>query len=132
MIILSQCHISMASKCNLLPPGDSEIWIGGRAMFAIIQTGGKQYKVAENDEILVEKLDQEIGKNIEFDALFVNDNGKIKTGTPVVKGVKVVAEVVEHGKGEKILVYKYKAKKNVRSRQGHRQPWTKLKIVKIG
>lgn len=101
-------------------------------MFAIIQTGGKQYKVAENDEVLVEKLDQEIGKNIEFDALFVNDNGKIKTGTPVVKGVKVVAEVVEHGKGEKILVYKYKAKKNERSRQGHRQPWTKLKIVKIG
>ena len=132
MITLSQCHISMASKCNLLPPRDSEIWIGGRAMFAIIQTGGKQYKVAENDEILVEKLDQEIGKNIEFDALFVNDNGTIKTGTPVVKGVKVVAEVVEHGKGEKILVYKYKAKKNVRSRQGHRQPWTKLKIVKIG
>lgn len=122
----------MASKCNLLPPGDSEIWIGGKVMFAIIQTGGKQYKVAENDEILVEKLDAEIGKNIEFDALFVNDNGKIKTGTPVVKGVKVVAEVVEHGKGEKILVYKYKAKKNVRSRQGHRQPWTKLKIVKIG
>jgi len=122
----------MASKCNSLPPEDSEIWIGGRAMFAIIQTGGKQYKVAENDEILVEKLDQEIGKSIEFDALFVNDNGKIKTGTPVVKGVKVVAEVVEHGKGEKILVYKYKAKKNVRSRQGHRQPWTKLKIVKIG
>lgn len=101
-------------------------------MFAIIQTGGKQYKVAENDEIKVEKLDLEVGKNVDFDALLVSDNGKVKTGTPVVKGVKVVAEVVEHGKADKILVYKYKAKKNVRSRQGHRQPWTKLKIVKIG
>lgn len=132
MLILSQCHVSLACKVQLLPPLDSEIYTGGERMFAIIQTGGKQYKVAENDEIKVEKLDLEVGKNVDFDALLVSDNGKVKTGTPVVKGVKVVAEVVEHGKADKILVYKYKAKKNVRSRQGHRQPWTKLKIVKIG
>lgn len=101
-------------------------------MFAIIETGGKQYKVCEGDELLVEKLDLKEDSTVEFAPLLVSDNGKIKAGTPNVNGVKVIAKVVEHGKGEKIVVYKYKAKKNVRSKQGHRQPWTKLSIVKIG
>lgn len=101
-------------------------------MFAIIETGGKQYKVSEGEEVLVEKLDLEEGAKVEFAPLLVSDNGKVKAGTPNVKGVKVVAEVVAHGKADKIVVFKYKAKKNVRKKQGHRQPWTKLKIVKIG
>ena len=101
-------------------------------MFAIIETGGKQYKVSEGEELLVEKLDLEEGAKVEFAPLLVSDNGSIKAGTPNVKGVKVVAEVVAHGKADKIVVFKYKAKKNVRKKQGHRQPWTKLKIVKIG
>ena len=101
-------------------------------MFAIIETGGKQYKVSEGEELFVEKLNLEAGSKVEFAPLLVSDNGTVKTGTPNVKGVKVVAEVVEHGKADKIVVFKYKAKKNVRKKQGHRQPWTKLKVVKIG
>ena len=100
-------------------------------MFAIIQTGGKQYKVSQGDVIKVEKLELEVGSTINFDVLLTSDNGKIVAGNPVVENVKCVAEVVEHGKGDKIVVYKYKAKKNVRKKQGHRQPFTKLKVLSI-
>ena len=101
-------------------------------MFAIIETGGKQYKVQVGEEIRVEKLEREVNSVLEFDVLMLEKDGKVTAGTPFVKDVKVKAEVVEHGKGDKIVVYKYKAKKNVRSKQGHRQPYTKLKITEIG
>ncbi len=100
-------------------------------MFAIIQTGGKQYKVAEGDVVKVEKLELEVGSKIKLDVLLTSDNGKIVAGNPVVKNVTCTAEVVEHGKGDKIVVYKYKAKKNYRRKQGHRQPYTAIKIVEI-
>ncbi len=100
-------------------------------MFAIIETGGKQYKVQVGDLVCVEKLENEVGSTLEFNALMLEKDGKVTAGTPFVKNVKIKAEVVEHGKGDKIVVYKYKAKKNVRSKQGHRQPYTKVKITEI-
>lgn len=100
-------------------------------MFAVVQTGGKQYNVTENDVIRVEKLNSDVGSKVNLDVLLVSDGKKIVAGTPVVDKAEVVAEVLAHGKGEKIVVFKYKPKKNVRSKQGHRQPWTEIKIVSI-
>lgn len=101
-------------------------------MYAIIQTGGKQYRVSEGDVLSVEKLPVAEGEEVVFDqVLTVVSDGDIKIGKPVVEGAKVTAKVVEHGKGEKILVFKYKAKSNYRKRQGHRQPYTKVEISKI-
>lgn len=97
-------------------------------MKAIFVTGGKQYYVAEGDEIFVEKLDVEAGSTIDFtDVLAVGE----KTGTPYVKGAKVVCEVVKHGKQKKILVFKYRPKKKYRLTKGHRQPYTKLVVKSI-
>lgn len=101
-------------------------------MYAIIQTGGKQYKVEAGDTVLVEKLNAEVNAEVEFDVLLVADNGEIKVGTPVVDGVKAKAKVLEHGKGEKVIVFKYKPKKNIRKKNGHRQPYTKVEILSIG
>lgn len=101
-------------------------------MFAVIETGGKQYKVTVGTELLVEKLDRQVGENIVFDALMVENDGVLKVGTPVVKGVAVKAEVVEHGKAEKIIVSKYISKKRHKSKNGHRQPFTKIKVTEIG
>lgn len=101
-------------------------------MYAIIQTGGKQYRVSEGDVLSVEKLPVAEGEEVVFDqVLTVVSDSDIKIGKPVVEGAKVTAKVVEHGKGEKILVFKYKAKSNYRKRQGHRQPYTKVEISKI-
>lgn len=100
-------------------------------MYAIIETGGKQYKVAENDYVQVEKLDANIGDVLEFPVLLSVDGAKVVTGTPTVKGATVKAEVVEHGKSKKLVVFKYKPKKRVRKKQGHRQPYTTLKIVSV-
>lgn len=101
-------------------------------MYAIIQTGGKQYKVEAGDEILVEKLDAEVNAEVEFDVLLVADDASVKIGTPVLDGVKAKAKVVEHGKGKKVIVFKYKPKKNIRTKRGHRQPYTKVEILSIG
>lgn len=101
-------------------------------MYAIIQTGGKQYRVSEGDVLSVEKLSVAEGEEVVFDqVLTVVADGDVKIGKPVLEGAKVTAKVVEHGKGEKILVFKYKAKSNYRKRQGHRQPYTKVEISKI-
>ena len=101
-------------------------------MKAIIETGGKQLYVSEGDIIYVEKLDAEEGKSVTFDnVILVSDEKEVKVGNPYVKDVKVEGKVVSHGKGKKILVYKYKAKKNYRRTQGHRQPYTKVEITKI-
>ena len=101
-------------------------------MYAIIQTGGKQYRVSEGDVLSVEKLPVAEGEEVVFDqVLTVVADGDVKIGKPVLEGAKVTAKVVEHGKGEKILVFKYKAKSNYRKRQGHRQPYAKFEISKI-
>ena len=97
-------------------------------MFAIIETGGKQYKVSEGDELFVEKLDAEAESEIVFDKVLMVEG---KVGTPYVEGATVKATVEKHGKGKKIIVYKYKSKKNYHKKQGHRQPYTKVKIVAI-
>ena len=101
-------------------------------MYAIIESCGKQYKVAEGDVVFFEKLETEEGKKVTFDkVVLVSDDKKVEVGAPYVKGVKVEGKVVEHGKAKKIIVYKYKAKKNYRRTQGHRQPFTKVEITKI-
>ena len=101
-------------------------------MYAIIKTGGKQYRVQEGDNIFVEKLDADVDSNVVFDqVLAVVNDGDVKVGAPVVEGAKVTAKVLAQGKEKKILVFKYKAKSNYRRRQGHRQPFTKVVIEKI-
>lgn len=101
-------------------------------MYAVIKTGGKQYRVQEGDVLFVEKLAAEAGETVVFDEVLTVANGDtVKIGTPVVTGAKVSAKVEEQGKAKKILVFKYKAKSNYRRRQGHRQPYTKIKIEKI-
>ena len=101
-------------------------------MYAIIESCGRQYKVAQGDVVFFEKLDAEEGKKVTFDhVVLVSDAKKVEVGAPYVKGVKVEGKVVSHGKGKKILVYKYKAKKNYRRTQGHRQPYTKVEITAI-
>ena len=99
-------------------------------MYAIVETGGKQYKVAENDLINVEKLEANVGDKVNLNVLMVVDGEKVKAGNDV-KDAKVVAEVMEHGKDKKIVVFKKKKKKNYRRTQGHRQPYTTLKIVSV-
>ena len=101
-------------------------------MYAIIATGGKQYRVSEGDVIYIEKIDAEVGSTVSFDVLLVENNGDVKVGTPVVEGVKVEGKVEAQTRGEKIIVFKYKSKKNYRRKQGHRQPYTKVEITKIG
>jgi large subunit ribosomal protein L21 len=101
-------------------------------MYAIIQTGGKQYRVAEGDVISIEKLEIADGEAVVFDSvLTVVKEGEVVIGKPLVAGAKVSGKVVENGKEKKILVFRYKAKSNYRRRQGHRQPFTKVVIEKI-
>ena len=101
-------------------------------MQAIIVTGGKQYVVNEGDTLFIEKLPVEAGDAVTFDqGLAIVDGENTKFGTPVVEGAKVEATVVKNGKGKKVRVYKYKAKKGYHKRQGHRQPYTKIEIGKI-
>ena len=102
-------------------------------MYAIIETGGKQYRVQEGDVITVEKLGIEDGKKVEFDKVLVlsDDNG-LKVGTPYIEGAKVAGKVVENGKGQKVLIFKYKNKKDYRKKQGHRQPYTMVEINDLG
>lgn len=100
-------------------------------MYAIIKTGGKQYRVQEGDSIFVEKLENDVDSAVIFDeVLAVGGEGDLKIGTPVVAGAKVTGKVIAQGKEKKILVFKYKSKSNYR-RQGHRQPFTKVVIEKI-
>lgn len=101
-------------------------------MYAIVETGGKQYKVAPGDKIYVEKLDAAVGDSVTLDKVyFIGGDDAGKVGTPFIAGAKVVAQVVEHGRGKKIIVFKYKSKKNYHKKQGHRQAFTKLEIANI-
>ncbi|MBE3555276.1 MAG: 50S ribosomal protein L21 [Thermicanus sp.] len=101
-------------------------------MYAIIETGGKQYRVQEGDVLFIEKLPVEVGETVTFDkVLFLSKEDGVVAGTPYVAGATVTAKVEKQGKGKKIIVYKYKAKKNYRRKQGHRQPYTKVTIEAI-
>ncbi len=101
-------------------------------MYAVIETGGKQYRVQEGDIITIEKLNVEAGETVTFDKVLVLGEGKdIKVGTPYVDAA-VTGSVVENGKGQKVIIFKYKAKKDYRKKQGHRQPYTMVKIESLG
>lgn len=101
------------------------------AMHAIIETGGKQYKVAEGDVLFIEKLPQQAGDEIKFDKVLAILDDAPKFGAPVVEGASVDASVVKNGKGKKIRVLKYKPKRGYKRTQGHRQPYTKVTVSKI-
>ena len=101
-------------------------------MYAIIESCGKQYKVTKGDVVFFEKLEVEEGKKVTFEnVVLVSEEGKVQIGNPYVKGVKVEGKVISHGKAKKIIVFKMKAKKNYRRKQGHRQPYTKVEITSI-
>ena len=101
-------------------------------MYAIIVTGGKQYRVEQGDIVYIEKLDQEAGDTVKFDqVLAILDGDKATFGAPVVEGASVAATVVKNGKGKKVRIFKYTPKKGYRKRQGHRQPYTKVEITAI-
>lgn len=105
---------------------------GENKMYAVIETGGKQYKVQEGDVITVEKLKAEAGDTITFDKVLLMSDGKeVKVGTPYLAEA-VTGSVVENGKGKKVIIFKYKAKKDYRKKQGHRQPYTMVKIESLG
>jgi large subunit ribosomal protein L21 len=101
-------------------------------MYAIVKTGGKQYRAEKGGTIIVEKLDGEVGDKVVLEeVLVVCEKDKVKAGSPFVKGAKVTAEIVRQGKGKKVNAFNYKAKKNERKRWGHRQPQTHLKVTEI-
>lgn len=101
-------------------------------MYAVIETGGKQYRVQEGDVLFIEKVAGNEGESLSFDKVLLVSNGEeVKVGKPYVDGVSVTGNIVEHGKAKKIIVYKFKRKKDYRRKQGHRQPYTKVRIEKI-
>lgn len=100
-------------------------------MYAIVETGGKQIKVVEGQEIIVEKLTSDIEEVVTFDKVLFVGGDDVKVGSPIIEGATVTAKVAEHGRGKKITVYKFKPKKNYSRKQGHRQPYSKLVIDKI-
>ncbi len=101
-------------------------------MYAVVETGGKQYRVTVGQTIEVEKLPFAVGEKVELNrVLLVADGDEVKVGQPTVKGAKILATVVEHGKGKKIIIFKYKPKERYRRKKGHRQAYTRLRIEKI-
>jgi large subunit ribosomal protein L21 len=100
-------------------------------MFAVIRTGGKQYKVAKDDVLVVEKLAGDVGKTLTLSDVLMLGGDKPKTGTPTIKGASVTAEILEQGKGEKVIAFKKKRRKNTHRKRGHRQHFTKVKITEI-
>jgi large subunit ribosomal protein L21 len=101
-------------------------------MYAIIQTGGKQYKVTEGSVLKIEKLNVEPGDRLTLDqVLMVSDDNEVRVGNPLVANAQVIATVLEQGRNKKVIVYKFKKRKNYRRKQGHRQPYTKIKVEKI-
>jgi large subunit ribosomal protein L21 len=101
-------------------------------MYAVIQTGGKQYKVKPGEEVRVEKMDGKVGDEVYFDdVLLVSKEDKVTVGSPVLENARVVAKITRHGRGPKIVVFKYKRRKGYRKKQGHRQDFTGVKITEI-
>lgn len=115
-----------------MPAASETVIQEGNEMYAIIATGGKQYRVSVGDDLFIEKIDGEAGDAVKFDqVLAISDDNGFKAGTPLVEGVSVDAEIVKQGKLKKIIVFKYKAKKGYRRKNGHRQPYTRVRINKI-
>lgn len=100
-------------------------------MKAVIETGGKQFTVAKGDKIYTEKVNLEVGESLSFEDVLMVSGDKVTVGDPFVKGAKVTAKVLKHGKQKKIIVYKYKPKKNYKRKQGHRQPYSQLEITNV-
>ncbi|WP_297634052.1 50S ribosomal protein L21 [uncultured Clostridium sp.] len=100
-------------------------------MYAVVKTGGKQYRVQEGDVLFIEKLEVEVDSTVELTEVLAVGGETLKVGTPVVEGAKVVAKVLSQGKAKKVTVFKYKPKKDYRRKAGHRQPYTKIVIEKI-
>ena len=100
-------------------------------MYAIIAAGGRQYRVSQGDVIYIDKVNQEAESKVEFDVMMIGGEGDVKVGNPVLEGAKVEGKVLAQVKGEKIIVYKYKSKKNYARKAGHRQPYTKVEITAI-
>lgn len=101
-------------------------------MYAVIKTGGKQYRVSEGQTLRIEKLNAEQGTNVEFDqVLMVADGEDFKVGTPLVDGGKVIAEIIDHGRGKKVKIVKFRRRKHSRKTMGHRQSFTEVKITGI-
>ncbi len=100
-------------------------------MFAVIRTGGKQYKVAADDVLSIEKFEGEVGAKVTFSEVLLIGGDSLKTGAPLVAGASVEAEILEQGKGEKVVAFKKKRRKNTHRKRGHRQPFTKVKIAAI-
>ena len=100
-------------------------------MYAVIATGGKQYKVSEGDIITIEKLGAEVGETVTFDQVLAVNNGELVVGDPTVANATVTASVVKTGRSKKVIVYKYKRKTGYHKKQGHRQSYTRVKIEKI-
>jgi len=101
-------------------------------MIAVIKTGGKQYIVSPGQKLKIEKIEKEVGEEVIFDkVLLVEKDEKIEIGTPFIEGAKVVGKVLKQGKGEKVVIFKYKPKKRYKVKKGHRQPFTEVEILKI-
>ena len=113
-----------------LLPGESIKWEVLR-VYAIIATGGKQYRVQQGDIIYIEKLDVQVEAAVQFDVLLMSGEQGLVVGSPTVQGAQVQGKVLAQGRGEKITILKYKSKKNYRRKQGHRQPFTKVEITAI-
>ena len=122
----------MAEKAIPFPSGKARRVLKKEVlhMYAIIATGGKQYRVSEGDTIYIEKLENEVGDIVSFPVLMLSGE-TIEVGSPFVTGASVTGKIVRHGKGEKIVVFKYKSKKNYRRKAGHRQPFTQVEITGI-
>lgn len=101
-------------------------------MYAVIVSGGKQYRVSQGDVIYVEKLDQEVDSKVSFDVLMLGSENGVEIGTPTLAGAKVEGKILSQVKGEKIIIFKYKSKKNYHRKAGHRQQYTKVEITSIG
>ncbi len=101
-------------------------------MYAVIVSGGKQYRVSQGDVIYVEKLNQEVDSKVNFDVLMLGSEDNVEVGTPTLAGAKVEGKILGQVKGEKIIIFKYKSKKNYHRRAGHRQAYTKVEITSIG
>jgi large subunit ribosomal protein L21 len=100
-------------------------------MYAVIKTGGKQYRVSEGETIRVEKLPGDVGAQVEFDQVLMLGGEKVSVGAPVVQGAKVVAQIVAQDRAKKIIVFKMRRRKNYRRKYGHRQPYTELRIQSV-
>ncbi len=101
-------------------------------MYAIVETGGKQYRMSPGKTFVVEKLEGQVGEEVVFDrVLALVENGETKVGQPFLEAVQVKARILDHGKGKKIIVFKYKPKKNYRRKKGHRQPFTRVRVEEI-